>query len=257
MAVLRDCPPPDCGVNDLQEIVDQLVRGLKGQSGQGWRINQRGFSSDTQYAIEVQNGGANGLAFRMRTSAGVAMVAMDDTGFFVFNGLTTIFRANSSGVILSPAGGAAGTYIFFPQFQCYMRANASTVPSGWSVVAAAKNAFVYGANVDGDLATTGGATTHTHSHSHTVSVDSDAHTHTLSINTATVTTSQPSNTDNITDDGTNQVPVGANNHTHTANHDHTGDANSDSHNHTASSGTDATSGSSLPPYYRSYLVEKS
>lgn len=94
-----------------------------------------------------------------------------------------LLTVSDSGVAVSPDGILpASNFFILPKMAVYWNGLAANVPPNFSILAAAKDRFVWNANVDGDVGDTGGANDHTHtgpSHTHT----SASHTHDLSAHT--------------------------------------------------------------------------
>ena len=153
---------------------------------------------------------------------------------------------------LEAAGTVPPDYSSFPinAIVAYSGGSA-TLPSGWyvcnggtiggTVLPDLRSKFIYGASVDGDLADTGGATTHTHT-SGSTSTDG-SHTHTVS-----ATTGGPSSTYGVASGAAGAVASSSHTHSLSASTQSNG-----SHSHTV--GTSG-SGSNLPPYVKLYYITR-
>jgi len=237
--------------------VQQLIAAWRGFAGKGVPFRATAVNDDTLYAVDVKNAGSGGKHIRVTHSSGSP----------------TIFQATDSGVLVSPNGVlAAANYFIYPGMVLYWNGTSGSIPTGWNICDGTngtpdlRDKFVVGAGTTYALAATGGATTHTHSHSHTSAAHTHtiAHTHTYDIdhNHASVSSDAPSSA--------GEVASGTGSDRATALHTHEVDLP----NYTASktsdaasvadsgstapgvTGTDATAGSSLPPYYALYLMQR-
>lgn len=152
---------------------------------------------------------------------------------------------------LEAAGTVAPDYTSFPVNAIVAYSGGSaTLPSGWyvcnggtiggTVLPDLRSKFIYGASVDGDLAVTGGASTHTHTSGNT-STDG-SHTHNVS---ATTGYANP-----IFGAQSGGTGAAAGSHTHSINASTQG---AGAHYHTI-----GTSGSAnnLPPYVKLYYITR-
>lgn len=153
---------------------------------------------------------------------------------------------------LEAAGTVPPDYSSFPikAIVAYSGGSA-TLPSGWyvcnggtvggTVLPDLRSKFIYGASIDGDLASTGGSATHTHTSGDT-STDG-SHTHSVS-----ATTGGPSSTYGVGSGTSGNVASGT--HVHSIN---ASTQSGGSHSHTV--GTSG-SASSLPPYVKLYYITR-
>lgn len=122
-----------------------------------------------------------------------------------------------------------------------------TIPSGWALCNGLngtpdlRNRFIYGASINSDIGTTGGADTHTHTNPS--SGNGGVHNH----GSKTVTSGGPSTTLNRS---AGLIEVATNTHTHSVT---ITTADCTSHTHTVG---DTNSASTLPPFIKRVFIMK-
>ena len=166
--------------------------------------------------------------------------------------VTNLNYLNDRVTALEAAGTVPPDYSSFPinAIVAYSGGSA-TLPRGWyvcnggtvngTVLPDLRSKFIYGASVDADLATTGGAASHTHTSGNTSKDGS--HTHSVS-----ATTGGPSAAYNTLSGGASGAATGSHTHSVNANTQSGG-----SHYHTV--GTSG-SASNLPPYVKLYYITR-
>lgn len=260
----RDAVQVPDGIPIENRHVQQLIASWLGLAGDGTDaqlagipLRQTSVKDPTLYAIDARNRGTGGKHIRATHSSGSPV----------------LFDVTDAGVLLSVGGGAATNALISTSMILGWAGTAASIPSGYSIINASKNAFPYGANVDGDLGATGGSATYDVSHTHTSAAHTHAtsatHVHTLNGHTHSLQnhTHQNSHNHNIANhthsistasgqtlgDGsfssTDKVGSGANfdnndtGHTHGLNHAHGGATGS---NGTSPTGGSNTSTSDVP-----------
>lgn len=218
--------------------VSQLIDAALGVANFGIRWRLTALADASNFAVTVKNGITPGKHLQILHSSG-APVLFEVTDAGLFAGTTAITFLNE----------VRGFY-----------GNAAAVPTGWTILG--QNTFVYGANADGEVGATGGAATHTHSHTHTSAAHAHSHLHTMDTRHAHSgdTGLNQSPPHSVTDDGSSQTNVADDgDHSHPINESGSAtDATStDSQTTTpGATGSDATAGSSLPPYTRWYHIRR-
>lgn len=169
-----------------QRHIQQIIASWLGLTGTGTDadlagvpLRQTAVNDDALYAVDARNRGAGGLHYRATHSSGAPV----------------LFQVTDSGVLASVSGGVATNPFVYSNMVVGWNGTAASIPSGWTVITAAKARVIYGADVDGDVGDTGGAATydishnhtqnsHNHTqdtHNHTQNVHSHSHSHTYSV----------------------------------------------------------------------------